>query len=86
MAGKRGNHEGSIYQSSDGRWRGAVTIGYTQNRNGGVTQVRRVLLGLTRADVAEQMKKIQRDQQLGANIKPDRVELGTHCGAGSRTW
>ena len=54
---KRGAGEGSIYKTSDGRWRGAVTLGYKVNDNGGVTQIRKVLSGATRAEVANLMKK-----------------------------
>jgi integrase len=78
MGKKRGAGEGSIYQTSDGRWRGAITVGYKRNSKGGIARLRKVLSGRTRADVAEQMKKALRDQQQGANITPERVTLGAH--------
>ena len=62
MARKRGNSEGSIYRMKDGRWRGAITVGYKPNKNGRVTQDRKVYSGSTRAEVAEQMKKALHQQ------------------------
>ncbi len=55
-----------------------MTIGYKPNTKGGVTQVRKVLSGATRAEVAEQIKKALRDQQQGVNIMPERVTVGAH--------
>jgi integrase len=78
MAKKRGAGEGSIYRATDGRWRGAITIGYRANKNGDVTQVRKVLSGWTRAEITEQMKKALHDQQQGGNIMPERITLGVH--------
>jgi integrase len=78
MAKKRGQNEGSIYRSSDGRWRGAITIGYHQNERGGVAQNRKVLSGVSRAEVAEKMKKALRDQQQGINISSNRVTLACY--------
>jgi integrase len=75
MAKKRGNSEGSIYKMSDGRWRGAVTVGYRANVNGGVTQQRKVFSGSTRAEVAGQVAKALRQQQQGENITPDRITV-----------
>jgi hypothetical protein len=43
MGKKRGAGEGSIYQTSDGRWRGAITVGYKRNSKGGIARLRRVL-------------------------------------------
>ena len=68
---KRGQNEGSIYQAKDGRWRGAITIGHRANGKGRMVQVRKMLSGATRGAVADQMKKVLRDQQEGANIKPE---------------
>ena len=65
MAKKRGNSEGSIYRMKDGRWRGAITVGYKPNKNGRFTQDRMVFSGSTRAEVAEQMVRLNR--RLGVN-------------------
>src|SRR5687768_9580977 len=78
MNKKRGSGEGSIYETSDGRWRGAITLGYRPNKNGGVTQIRKVLSGPTHADVLSQMTKARNDQQEGVNIMPERVTVGAH--------
>jgi integrase len=75
MPKKRGNSEGSIYRIKDGRWRGAITVGYKPNRNGRVTQDRKVFSGSTRAEVAEQMKKALHQQQQGQNLNPDRISV-----------
>jgi integrase len=57
MAGRRGNGEGSIYQrSSDRRWLGSISLGYdSQGRT-----VRKVVSSTTRAEVAEKLKRLQR--------------------------
>jgi integrase len=75
---RRGSGEGSIYLDADGRWRGAISLGYRRNKSGKVTRVRKVLSGSTRTDVADQMKKALRDQQQGVNIMPERTTLKTH--------
>ncbi|MCL4552527.1 MAG: site-specific integrase [Candidatus Marsarchaeota archaeon] len=57
MAGRRGNGEGSIYQrASDGRWLGAITLGY--DANGKLR--RKVVTAKTRGDVVQALKKLQR--------------------------
>jgi integrase len=75
MPKRRGNGEGSIYQDSQNRWRGAITIGYRTNKNGAGTQIRKVLSGATRAEVADKMKKALRDQQQGNNLAPERITV-----------
>jgi integrase len=65
--GKRGNGEGSIYQRSDGRWVGAVNLGYADGK-----RKRKVVYGQTRRSVADQLKLLLRDQQQGLNIAPQR--------------
>ena len=76
MAKKRGQNEGSIYQTNDGRWRGAITVGFQPNKDGKITQKRKVLSGSTRSEVSEKMKKALRDQQQGENITPERITVG----------
>lgn len=57
MAGRRGNGEGSIYQrASDGRWLGAITLGYAANGK----LRRKVVSGKTRGEVVQALKKLQR--------------------------
>jgi integrase len=57
---RRGRHEGSIRQRSDGRWEARVTIGYRDSK-----RVHRSFYGLTRRAVQEQMIAAQRELQTG---------------------
>ena len=43
MSRKRGHGEGSIYQLPDGRWRGAVSIGWKTNEAGQPVWTRKVV-------------------------------------------
>ncbi|MEP7378810.1 MAG: site-specific integrase [Chloroflexota bacterium] len=51
--------EGSIYQTTDGRWRGAITI------SGRGTQTRRVVSGRSRAEVAAKLDVARRNSASG---------------------
>lgn len=73
---KRGNGEGSIYQMADGRWRGAVSVGWKNNEQGETIWKRKVVTARTRYDVQESMKQILRDQQRGLPISVDRQTVG----------
>jgi len=50
-AGRRGNNEGSIYQTKDGNWCGAVTVGYRTDGK----PIRKYKYGKTRQDVAKKV-------------------------------
>ncbi|MGO9180774.1 MAG: site-specific integrase, partial [Candidatus Limnocylindrales bacterium] len=52
---RRGPNEGSIYQRQDGRWEGAVHLGYENGR-----RVRKFVIGHTRADVATKLAPLLR--------------------------
>ncbi len=57
MAGKRLNGEGSIYQrTSDGRWVGAVSLGYDQKGR----PIRKTVSAKTADEVREKLRKVQR--------------------------
>jgi integrase len=56
MAGKRGNHEGSIRKRSDGRWEARMSL------DGGR---RKSLFGKTRAEVAQRLRDALREVELG---------------------
>ncbi len=57
MAGRRGNSEGSVYRrASDGRWIGAVTVGFGER--GG--PVRKTVSGKTRAQAVRKLSELQR--------------------------
>lgn len=69
MAGKRGHNEGSIYQRADGRWCCQVS-----QANG----KRRYLYGKTRREVAQQLSRVQREQQEGLPSGDARQTLGAY--------
>ena len=57
MASSRGNDEGSIYQrSSDGRWLGVLTLGYSNNGH----LMRKTVSAKTRAEMVRKLKQLQR--------------------------
>lgn len=55
--------EGSIYQDPDGRWRGAVVVGWVpdKTRASGQRPVRKRLSGKSARDVAGKIRAVQRD-------------------------
>jgi len=70
---KRGNREGSIYQTNDGRWRGSVTL------NSGA---RKYVSGRTREEVAEKLSII-----LGKNAVGGAISIGGRTlGSWLTTW
>ncbi|WP_242606942.1 site-specific integrase [Protofrankia symbiont of Coriaria ruscifolia] len=70
---RRGHGEGAIYKGSDGRWRATVDLGWV----GGKRQ-RKYLSGRTRAEVADKLRALHRQQEDGVKIvigdKPLTVE------------
>jgi integrase len=71
MAKRRGDGEGSIYETQDGRWRAEVSLGYKPDGKAR----RKILYGKTRAEVSGNLKRVLRDQQIGVNISPERQTL-----------
>src|SRR5215217_7546975 len=59
MAKKRGNNEGTITRSKDGRWEARYTVHTAEGRQ------RKVLYGKTRADVAAKLTKAMADRDVG---------------------
>ncbi len=59
---------GSVTPRKDGRWEGAVTIGYNENGN----PVRRRVYGATRAEASEKLKAILTQISLGVSPQQDR--------------
>ena len=51
---KRANGEGTIYQRKDGRWAGAVTIGYDENGK----QIKKTVYGRNQTEVAKKLSDI----------------------------
>lgn len=51
---RRANGEGTIYQRKDGRWAGAVTIGYDENGK----QIKKTVYGRNQTEVAKKLSDI----------------------------
>jgi integrase len=62
--GRRGHNEGAIYQRADGRWVGAVHLGWE-----GGKRRRKVVYGKTRAEVNRKLTRIRADQERGLPIQ-----------------
>src|SRR5262249_51827861 len=63
----RGHNEGSIYKRKDGRWVGAIFLGYQAGK-----LKRKLIYGKSRAEVSEQLTKSLRDHQQGLLVSTDR--------------
>src|SRR5947209_18988021 len=70
MGTRRGNNEGSITLRKDGRWQARITAGYKDGK-----QDRKYIYGKTRAEVAAQMTRMQRELQQGIAPTDDRVTV-----------
>jgi integrase len=71
---KRANSEGSIYQRSDGRWVGSISLGF---RNG--KPLRKSYYGKTRKEVHDKLTRALRDHQQGLPVATDeRQTLGQY--------
>jgi integrase len=64
----------------DGRWRGAISVGWKTNEAGEPVWHRKTVTGATRAEVQEEMKKLLRDQQRGFNIAPEKQTVAQFLG------
>lgn len=69
--GKRGQNEGSIYKREDGRWAGAVTLGW---KNGKLQ--RKTFYGQTRKEVQEKVTTVLRDIQQGLPVSIEKQTVG----------
>ncbi len=68
MKRRRGRGEGSIYQRSDGRWCGAITVGIAESGS----PRRKVIYGKTRREVAEKMLNLLSDPRaLQVSVSPN---------------
>lgn len=63
----RARGEGSIYQDTDGRWRGAIVVGWVADpsRAGRQVPVRKRVSGRSARDVAGKLRALQRDLEDG---------------------
>ena len=74
MAKRRANHEGSIYQrSADGRWIGAIRMGYGPNEK----PLRKYVSANTRGEVARKLKHLQRQIDDGLLPRDGHITLST---------
>ena len=62
---RRANNEGSIFQRSDGRWGGALTMGYDEKGK----IIRKTIYGKTQAEVAKKLSEIS------GRVKSNSYEL-----------
>ena len=72
---KRGNGEGSIYQTNDGRWRAAISIGF----HGGKPS-RKTFTAATRRDVKDKLTRALGDLQRGCPLTPKAPTVGQYFG------
>ncbi len=68
--GKRGNKEGSIYKTKDGKWASSLSLGWEAGR-----RRRKVFYGGTRAEVQAKLTKALRDVALGIRPPDERLTL-----------
>lgn len=73
MAKRRSPNEGAVYQRKDGRWVGAITLGYEGER-----RKRRVFYGRNKQEVREKVRAAQRKLDEGSTLPSDRLKLGAY--------
>lgn len=72
MTRTRGPGEGSIYKRKDGRWVGALVVGYDASGR----SRRRVVYGKTRREVVLKLDEIRGNLRDGTLVDPSRLTLG----------
>lgn len=73
MGGRSANGEGSLYRrQTDGRWIGAVVIGYDENGN----PKRKTVSGKSRSEAFSKLRDLQGKLALGLPPPDDRLTLG----------
>jgi integrase len=73
---KRGQNEGSIYRTNDGRWRGAVSRGWKTNAEGKPVPIRKWLTGETRAEVSRKLTDELKRKEQGLPMVGERQTVG----------
>ena len=71
MGKRRGNNEGTVYKRTDGKWAGAVTLGYNEQGN----PKRRVVYGKTREEAAKRLTDLMDKFHKGMLADPSSVAL-----------
>ena len=67
---RRATGEGSVYKTADGRWRGAVDLGWENGK-----RKRKYVSGATQADALAAFKKASRSIELGV-VTDERLTVG----------
>ncbi len=70
--GRRGHNEGSIYQRADGKWVGAVDLGWESGK-----RRRKVVYGKDRAEVSRKVTRVLAEQQRGLPIQTASTTVAT---------
>lgn len=78
MGSRRANGEGSIYRTTDGRWRSSLTVGLKADG----TPDRRYFSGRTQADVRAKLQKFREKSASGRIVRPSRETIETYI----RRW
>lgn len=78
---KRGLNEGSIYRRKDGRWAGAISLGYL-----GGTLKRKTVYGTTRKEVQERMTRLLHEKQSGLPVVGEKQKLGEFLADWLENW
>jgi integrase len=78
---KRGQNEGSIYKRKDGRWAGAVSLGYVGGR-----LKRKAVYGKTRKAVQDRMTRLLNDQQTGLPVVGEKQRVGDFLADWLENW
>jgi integrase len=68
MAKRRGNSEGSIYKTKDGRWRGEISLGYSPEGK----PIRKIIYGKDQAEVIDEFKRSGKKQSTGRKVHPSK--------------
>jgi integrase len=72
MVGRRGNHEGSVYQrASDQRWMGVALLGYDQRGK----PIRKSVTAKTRPEVLQKLKQLRRQIDEGLPASDTNVKV-----------
>ncbi|MHB8246417.1 MAG: tyrosine-type recombinase/integrase [Acidimicrobiales bacterium] len=68
--GRRPSGDGSVYKAADGRWRGAVDLGWIDGK-----RRRKYVAGATQSEALEKLRQAQRAAKAGV-VADDRITLG----------
>ena len=68
---KRGNGEGTVFQRSDGRWVGRISLGFDQ----GGKRIQKTIYGLTQAEVNDKLDNLKQQRKNNAKSKIGRAHV-----------